>query len=78
MDLSGLDMPLITIYEKPLDFPLQYAARIWSGKGPRPTDTVIVKDTLDALREDIRAAGFQTCFKRADGDDPCIVETWMR
>ena len=45
---------------------------------PSPTDAVVVKKTLQEIREDIEAAGFRICFPRADGDDPCIVETWMQ
>ncbi len=78
MDLSGLKMPLVTVYECPADFPGFYAARVWEGMKPSPTDAVVVKKTLQEIREDIEAAGFRICFPRADGDDPCIVETWMQ
>lgn len=77
VDFSGLEFPLITIYEKPLDFPDDFVARVWDGKGPKPTNTMIKRFTLQEIREDIRAAGFETKFIRADDDDPHIVETWM-
>lgn len=78
MDLSGLKIPLVTVYKDPADFHGFYAARVWEGLKPSPTDTVIVKRTIRELREDIGAAGFRICFPHADGDDPCIVETWMK
>lgn len=78
VDLSGLKQPLVTIYESPADFPGVCVARIWEGPGPKPTDTVTVRNTLEELREDIMAAGFRVCFPRAAGDDPAIVETWMQ
>lgn len=77
VDFSELAFPLVTIYEKPLDFPDAFIARIWDGKGAKPTNVMIKRDTLWEIREDIRAAGFVTSFDRAKDDDLCIVETWM-
>lgn len=77
VDFSGLSFPLVTVYEKPLDFPNAYVARVWDGKGPKPTNVMIKRDTLREIREDIRAAGFATSFGRTEDDDPRIVETWM-
>lgn len=78
VDLSGLKQPLVTVYKPPADFQGVYVARIWEGTGPKPTDTAVVRDTVEGLREDIMAAGFTVCFPRAAGDDPCIVETWIQ
>lgn len=78
VDFSGLKLPLITIYEKPLDFPNGFVARVWDGAGPKATNTVTVRFSLQEIREDIAAAGFLARFPRAEGDEPHIVETWMR
>ena len=78
VDLSGLKQPLVTIYKSPADFQGVYGARIWEGTGPKPTDTVVIRDTLEELRKDIMAAGFTECFPRAAGDDPHIVETYIQ
>ena len=78
VDLSGLELPFVTIYRSPEDFPGIYVARVWDGPKLRPTDTVIVRESVEALREDIVAAGFMVCFPRAEGDDPCIVETYIQ
>lgn len=78
VDFSGLKIPLITIYEKPLDFPNAFVARVWDGAGPRATNTIIMRFSLQECREDIAAAGFMVRFPRVEGDEPHIVETWMR
>lgn len=77
VDFSKLAFPLVTIYEKPLDFPDAFVARVWDAKGPKPTNVMIKRDTLQEVREDIVAAGFKVKFTQAEGDDPHIVETWM-
>ncbi len=77
VDFTGLFFPLVTIYEKPLDFPDDFVARVWDGKGPSPTNVMIKKSTLQEVREDIRAAGFREKIVRAEDDDPHIVETWI-
>jgi len=73
-----LKIPLITIYRSPADYPDVYVARAWDAQGLEPTDTAVVRETVEELREDIAAAGFTTCFPRAAGDDPCIIETYMQ
>lgn len=76
-DFSELTFPLVTVYEKPLDFPDAFVARVWDGKGAAPTNVMIKRSTLQEIREDIMAAGFRTKFIRTEDDDPHIVETWM-
>lgn len=78
VDFSGLKLPLVTIYEKPTDFPDVFVARIWDGVGAKPTNTIITRHSLQEIREDIKAAGFTVRFPRAEDDEPHIVETWMR
>ena len=70
-------LPLVTIYEKPADFPDEYVARIWDGQGPRATNIIVKGKSVEELRKDIAAAGFKICYPRAAGDEPHIVETWM-
>lgn len=78
VDFSELDFPMVTIYKRPLDFPNDFVARVWDGKGARPTGTVIKRSTVQEIREDITAAGFTTVFAPSEDDDPHIMETWMR
>lgn len=75
IDLTGLKIPMITVYKKPLDYPNKYVARVFDG--PRSTNAVMVKDTLLELQKDI-ANHTRMCFFAADKDDaPCIVGTWI-
>lgn len=78
VDYSELRFPMITIYERPKDFPGEYVARVWDGAGPKATNIIKTAPAAGILREDIKAAGFTICFPRAEGDDECIVETWIR
>ncbi len=77
VDFSGLRLPMVTIYNKPRDFPDVYVARVWDGGGPRATNVVRTAPDADSLRKDILAAGFTICFPRSPADDACIVETWV-
>ncbi len=48
VDLSELKFPIIAIYRHPADYPNKYVARVFDIT--RPTDTVVVKDSLQAKR----------------------------
>ena len=78
VDLSNLKIPMAVIYDAPKDFPDLILCRIWEGAGCHPTRIAMQKGTLEEMREAIMAAGFSIRFPRAEGDDPVIVETWMR
>lgn len=78
VDFSGMKMPMIVIYNSPQDYPGKYIARVWDAVIPAPTNCIQIKDTLEKLRKDIKAAGFVSRLARAAGDDPVIVESWMR
>lgn len=77
VDMSYVKIPMAVIYQSPKDFPEMCLCRIWEGANCRPTHIALQKTTIDALREDIKAAGFTICMPRTLGDDPVIVETWM-
>lgn len=78
VDLSEIKIPMAVIYDSPKDFPGMYLCRIWEGAGCHPTNTIMQKNSLDEMRGDLQAAGFMIRFPRADGDDPVILETWMK
>lgn len=78
VDLSEIKMPMAVIYDSPKDFPGMYLCRIWEGAGCHPTNTAMQKNSLEEMREDLQAAGFSIRFHRADGDDPVILETWIK
>lgn len=75
VDLSDLKHPVIAIYEHPKDYPKYYVARVFDVD--KPTDTVILKNTLAAVQEDIKENTKMMFFSRETEDDPCIVGAWI-
>lgn len=63
-----------TIYDHPKDFPEQIVARAWYGTYPDPTPLKFVD--VATARYWFRSHGFVP-LARAEGDDPCIVESWI-
>ncbi len=78
VDFSDLRFPLIAVYKKPKDYPDAYVARVWEGARNLPTNTLIKRETLQEIRKDIKSAGFTIRLTPAEGEDPVIVETWLR
>lgn len=66
-------MPVITIYERPKDFPRKYVARLFNLA--KPTEFVVVKDTLQEIRKEIPENMVR--LPRHAEDDPVILETWI-
>jgi hypothetical protein len=75
--MSDKDLVIWTIYDNPKDAPDQHVLRKWivTAQGARPTDTVFVRPTLDAVRACLPTG--LTCIPRYDTDEPQIVETWL-
>ena len=63
-----------TVYDHPSDYPDKYVARRFEGESP--TKTLIMGDDIEALRGFMVSMGL-TCLTRREGDDPCIMETWL-
>jgi len=63
-----------TIYDNPDDYPGQFVARLFLGE--QPTDSVIVSDDLQTLRNVLRRQALYR-LPRQEDDDPVIVETWL-
>lgn len=64
------------VYDHPTDFPDGFIARRWDGA--TPTNVVITANTAGAVRTQLRhVAPDLVCFKRAENDDPKIVEVWL-
>lgn len=72
LDLSDIKMPLFALYEKPLDFPNNYVARLFDLD--QPTNIVLVADTLEELREKLPKGLHR--FKREEEDVKALIETW--
>lgn len=69
-------MPMAVIYRKPKDYPDNYVVRIFEAMTGKPTPWIILRDTLEECREDIKNSGYAVRFPRAKADDPVIVESW--
>lgn len=75
VDFSKMELPMAVVYEKPQDFPDKYIVRIFDCN--IPTNTLLIRDSLQDCREDITAAGFLACMERDSRDVLSIVETWI-
>lgn len=76
VDFEGMKLPMVAVYEKPLDFPDKYIARVFDCE--KPTNVIIIRDSLQACQEDIKVAGFLVCMERSLNDALSVVETWMK
>lgn len=67
-------VPIIAVYKNPSDYPEQYVARLWDIH-KRPTRFVMVKESLESIRQNILAT--MTRLDPCQDDDPILVETWI-
>lgn len=77
LDYSNYTMPIITVYNSPLDFPGKYVARIHdieNGK-PLPQPYALIKDSLEEIREVIPEQFIR--MPRDPHDVVCIEEVWI-
>lgn len=75
IDFSGLRMPFIAVYKHPDDFPNQCVARVFDLD--KPTDTVMVKETVKEIQDDIRENSAMIFMKRGTDDVPALVGVWI-
>ncbi len=75
--LAAVTLPLICVYKNPADYPDKYVARLWDVKRPsaKPTDMVVLADTLEEVRS-IKPE-WMAITPRQEADDPVIIETWI-
>jgi len=70
-----------TVYDRPADYPDKFVARRFDvgsdGRGPTPSDSVIVAPDLEMLRYILAFQLHLVCLTRSPEDDPNIVETWL-
>lgn len=75
VDFSGLKVPFVAVYKHPEDFPDKCVARIY--ELDKPTDTLMVKDTVEEIEADIRKHTGMTFLPRGTADAPSLVGVWM-
>ena len=66
-----------TIYQNPADAPGLFVVRAFDCQGGEAVARrhSATFRTLEAARDSLPPG--LACFARDDGDDPCIVETWL-
>jgi len=74
-----MTLAMWTVYDHPTDYPDKYVARRFdvARDGARPTESIIIMDNLDRLRDMLAFEMHLTCLPRSPHDDPKIVETWL-
>lgn len=75
IDLSDLRLPEIVVFDKPEDYPDKVVARIFDMNNP--TDTVIVKHTLEELQRDIRENTDMVFMPRDEKDVKSLAGVWI-
>lgn len=75
VDFSDLILPIIVVTQETSDYPGKVVGRVWEGAKNRPTNLIVIRDTLEQLRETITPR-FE-CIGRNPDDDPVIVECWL-
>jgi hypothetical protein len=70
-------LSLITLYDKPSDYPEKYVARLWIvRKGiVQSTNIIMIADTLDELKK--RIPSYMQYLDRETNDDPKIVGVYL-
>ena len=75
VDFSGLNVPFIAVYSHPVDFPDKCVARVY--ELDKPTDTIILKDTVKEIEEDIKKHTSMIFLPTGPEDMPSLVGVWM-
>lgn len=75
VDMSELIAPVIAVHQHPTDFPDKCVARIFDMD--RPTDTIIVKETVAEIVQDIQENTSFTYVPRGAADVPSLVSVWI-
>jgi hypothetical protein len=69
-----MSVRLWAVYERPLDYPNSYVARLWDGE--HATGSIVIAPSLELLREHLTEMHLVPMPRHA-ADDPVIVEVWL-
>ena len=75
VDLDRFKLPAIAVHQDPIEYPGNNVARIFDVS--TPTNTVIIKDTLEEIMEDIKTNTDMVFLKRTADDTPSLVGVWL-
>lgn len=75
VDLSDLKMPVAAVHVNCLEYPGKAIVRIFDMD--KPTDVVIVKDTIEEIQKDIQENTTMVFMQRGAEDVESLVGVWM-
>lgn len=76
VDTSELKQPVVCVFQRPQDCPDKCIARLFDGT--TPTNTVITRETVEEIQEDIlKAFPSMLPFARCKEDHKSVVESWI-
>lgn len=75
VDYANIVLPILTVYDHPIDFPDWVVVRVWEGMGARPTNTFKLCRTVAEACAAIPPRFAR--IERSESDDPKIVATYM-
>lgn len=75
VDMSGLHVPAVVIYEHPEDDQEMCVARVFDLD--KPTNVVIRKKTVQELMQDIQTNTTMYFIRRGADDAPCLIGVYM-
>lgn len=78
VDYSKMKVPMVVIYDSPLDFPGKVIARVFEGATNQPTNVYCEYETAAKGMRDAEDAGFTAYFPRSILDPKNIVGTYIR
>ena len=75
IDFTDLKVPCIAVYEHPDDYPKKCVARVYDLE--KPTNTMMLKDTVDEITKDITENTGMTFVPRGPEDVLSLVGIWI-
>lgn len=75
VDLSVLQFPQVAVFKNPDDYPDKAVGRVFDNG--KPTNVVLVADTVEEIRENIKDYTNLMPFKRGKEDVPALVCVYM-
>lgn len=73
LDFRQFTMPIITVYDKPLDYPTKFVARLYDLQ--KATEFAVIADSLEEIRKTI--PGWMVKMDRDMSDVKSIVEIYI-
>ena len=75
VDFSSVSVPFIALFRRPDDYPQKYVARLLDLD--KPTNTVMVRDALEEIVEDIKTNTNLVFVERDTEDVKSLLGVWM-